>query len=85
MVTCVLARLGTVLQVNAQYRVSDRGAQAEPSNSGSTTVSLSTGVTVGVGRSLTIYAYAQVPVYQRVNDIQLVPRSSFVVECTRDF
>jgi len=30
---------GTVLQVNVQHRASDRGAQAEPLNSGSTTVS----------------------------------------------
>ena len=76
---------GTVLQVNAQRRASDGGAQAEPLNSGSTTISLSPGVTVSVGRSSTIYAYAQVPVYQRVKGIQLVPRSLFAVGWTGDF
>jgi len=76
---------GTVLQVNAQHRASDRGAQAEPLNSGSTTVSLSPGVTVSVGRASTIYAYAQVPVYQRVRGIQLVPRTLFAVGWTGDF
>ena len=79
------ANWGAVLQVNAQHRASDSGAQAEPSNSGSTTISLSPGVTVAVGHSSTIYAYAQVPVYQRVKGIQLVPRSSFAVGWTGDF
>lgn len=79
------ANWGTVLQVNAQHRASDSGAQAEPSNSGSTTVSLSPGVTVGLGNSSTIYAYVQVPVYQKVKGIQLAPRSSFAVGWTADF
>ena len=76
---------GTVLQVNAQHRASDRGAQAEPLNSGSTTISLSPGLTVSVGRASTLYAYAQVPVYQSVRGIQLVPRTLFAVGLTRDF
>ena len=59
--------------------------QAEPLNSGLTTISLSPGVTVGVGRSSTIYVYVQVPVYQRVKGIQLVPRSLFPVGWTGDF
>lgn len=77
--------LGTVLQLNALHRAHDSGAQAEPSNSGSTTVSLSPGVTIGVGHSATIYAYVQVPVYQKVSGIQLVPRSSFAAGWTNDF
>ena len=76
---------GTVLQVNAQHRVSDRGAQAEPLNSGSTTIGLSPGLTVSVGRASTVYAYAQVPVYQKVSGIQLVPRTLFAVGWTADF
>ena len=76
---------GTVLQVNIQRRASDCGTQAEPLNSGSTTVSLSPGVTISVGRSSTIYAYAQIPVYQKVTGIQLVPRSLFAVGWTGDF
>lgn len=77
--------LGTVLQLNARHRGRDSGLQAEPDNSGSTTVDLSPGVTLGVGPASTLYAYVQVPVYQKVNGIQLVPRSALAVGWTSDF
>ena len=63
----------------------DRGAEAEPDNSGSTSVDVSPGITLGVGPTSTMYAYVQVPVHQKVNGIQLVPRASFVVGWTADF
>jgi len=77
--------LGTVLQLNARHRSRDSGLQAEPDNSGSTTVDLSPGVTLGVGPASTLYAYLQVPVYQKVNGIQLVPRSALAIGWTSDF
>ncbi|HEX7439931.1 MAG TPA: hypothetical protein VF319_07510 [Caldimonas sp.] len=77
--------LGTVLQLNLRHRAHDSGAQAEPANSGSTGIDLSPGVTFGVGRSSTIYAYVQLPLYQKVTGIQLVPRGSFAVGWTSDF
>jgi len=76
---------GAVLQLNLRQRGRDRGAQAEPEQSGSTTVDLSPGVTVGVGPSTTIYAYLQRPLYQKVNGIQLVPRGAFAIGWTNDF
>lgn len=77
--------LGTVLQLNVRHRDRDRGAEAEPDNSGSTSVDVSPGITLGVGPTSTMYAYVQVPVYQKVRGIQLVPRASFVVGLTSDF
>lgn len=77
--------LGTVLQLNARQRARDAGAQAEPGLSGSTTVDLSPGVTFGVGHASTLYAYLQLPVYQKVNGIQLVPRNALAVGWTADF
>lgn len=77
--------LGTVLQVNLRHRGRDSGAQAEPDNSGSTTLDLSPGVTTSVGGSSTLYAYVQVPLYQKVNGIQLVPRNSVALGWTSDF
>ncbi|MFM9916664.1 MAG: hypothetical protein ACKVOX_12705 [Rhizobacter sp.] len=77
--------LGAVLQLNLRHRDRDRGAQAEPDNSGSTLLDLSPGITVGIGPASTLYAYVQVPVYQNVNGIQLVPRASFVLGWTADF
>jgi hypothetical protein len=77
--------LGAVLQLNMRKRDHDSGNQAEPVNSGSTMVDLSPGITVGVGESSTLYAYVQVPVYQRVSGIQLVPRTSIAIGWTADF
>jgi hypothetical protein len=78
-------RLGAVLQLNLRHRASDSGAQAEPENSGSTIVDLSPGVTVGIGPASTLYAYLQLPVYQKVTGIQLVPRAAIAVGWTADF
>ena len=78
-------RVGTVVQLNLRKRRHDSGAQAEPANSGSTTLDLSPGVTLAVGSSSTLYAYVQLPLYQRVNGIQLVPSNALVVGWTSDF
>jgi hypothetical protein len=77
--------LGAVLQLNLRHRGRDSGAQAEPDNSGSTALDLSPGVTFGVGHASTMYAYVQLPVYQKVNGIQLVPRSALALGWTGDF
>jgi hypothetical protein len=77
--------LGAVLQLNLRHRTHDSGAQAEPDNSGSTTVDLSPGITVATGPASTLYAYLQVPVYQNVRGVQLVPRSALAIGWTGDF
>jgi hypothetical protein len=77
--------LGTVLQLNLRQRARDSGTQSEPDNSGSTTVDLSPGVTFGVGHASTLYAYVQVPLYQKANGIQLVPHSALALGWTADF
>ena len=77
--------LGAVLQLNLRHRARDSGAQAEPDNSGSTTLDLSPGITIGVASTSTVYAYVQLPLYQKVNGIQLVPRSALALGWTSDF
>jgi hypothetical protein len=77
--------LGAVLQLNLRHRGRDSGARAEPDNSGSMTLDLSPGVTIGVGHASTVYAYVQIPVYQKVNGIQLVPHSALALGWTSDF
>jgi hypothetical protein len=79
------AGLGAVLQLNLRHRAHDSGDESEPENSGSTTLDISPGVTLAAGPSSTLYAYLQLPVYQRVRGIQLVPRSALAVGWTRDF
>jgi hypothetical protein len=73
------------LQINLSNRARDSGSQSEPDNSGSTTLSLSPGATVSVAAQSIVYAYLQVPVYQKTNGIQLVPRSSLAVGYTQSF
>jgi hypothetical protein len=77
--------VSAVLQANLVDKARDIGAQAEPDNSGSTSVFLSPGVNVAVGAMGMLYGYLQVPVYQRVNGIQLVPKTSFALGYTASF
>jgi hypothetical protein len=77
--------LGTVLQINLRQRARDRGEQSEPGNSGSTTLDISPGITMGAGPASTLYAYVQLPLYRKVNGIQLVPRSALALGWTTDF
>ncbi len=74
-----------VLQFSVLDKARDSGAQAEPDNSGGTFVSLSPGLNWAVGASGVLYGYVVVPVYQRVNGIQLVPRTSFALGYTALF
>ena len=77
--------VSAALQASVVDKARDSGDQAEPENSGSTFVSLSPGINVAIGASSVLYGYVQVPVYQRVNGIQLVPRTSFALGYTASF
>ncbi|HEU5296913.1 MAG TPA: transporter [Burkholderiaceae bacterium] len=74
-----------VLQASVVDKARDSGEQAEPENSGGTFVSLSPGINVAVGARGVLYGYLQVPLYQRVNGIQLVPKTSFALGYTTSF
>lgn len=76
---------GGVLQLNLRQRARDSGAQAEPGNSGSTTLDLAPGLTFAAGTGSTLYGYLQLPLYQRTRGIQLVPRRALSVGWTGDF
>jgi hypothetical protein len=67
------------LQLNVSHRTRDSGANAEPDVSGSTSVQLSPGVNVELTGSTHLYGFVQLPVYQHVNGVQLVPRWSLLV------
>lgn len=74
-----------VLQANLSQRGHDSGANAEPTLSGSTTLSLSPGVSVALGHDDTAYGFVQTPVYQKVTGIQLVPKYSLALGWTHAF
>ncbi|MHB1176366.1 MAG: transporter family protein [Sulfuriferula sp.] len=62
------------LQINAQTRQRDAGANADPANTGGKLVYLSPGLTVALNKSTKIYGFIQIPVYQYVEGLQLAPR-----------
>ena len=52
----------------------EHGDEADTPNSGSTIVYLSPGLTAEVASRTSAFAFVQLPVYQRVNGLQLEPR-----------
>jgi len=63
--------VGAMLQVNANFKGRDSGADAEPEDSGQRQVFVSPGVSWNVTRDAQLYAFVQLPVYQAVNGVQL--------------
>ncbi|MEP7062058.1 MAG: hypothetical protein ABI881_06650 [Betaproteobacteria bacterium] len=62
------------VQLNLRSERRESGASADVDNSGATLVYLSPGVTVHLSQDWRAYAFFQVPVYQRVNGLQIEPR-----------
>jgi hypothetical protein len=60
-----------LLQLNAQIKERDRGGEAEPVDSGGSFVWLSPGLSYALTRAARVYGFVQLPLYQRVNGIQL--------------
>ena len=67
------------LQLNVRSERRESGFNADIANSGATLVNLSPGVAVPITRQMQAYAFVQVPVYQRVNGLQLEPRYTLSV------
>ena len=63
--------VGLMLQVNYIAKGRDKGANAEPEDSGQRQLFLSPGVSWNVSRNAQAYAFVQVPIYQAVNGVQL--------------
>jgi Putative MetA-pathway of phenol degradation len=66
------------LQLNSHFKRRDRGANAEPDESGGKYLYLSPGVSYAFGGGLQGSFYVQVPLYQNVNGIQLTQSTSYV-------
>ena len=62
------------LQVNVSRKSADQGALADTTNTAGTVAYLSPGITVRVMERLHLFAFAQVPVYSRLDGYQLAPR-----------
>jgi hypothetical protein len=64
------------LQLNSRIEGRESGDDADRPNSGSTLVYLSPGATFKTSERTSVYLFGQVPVYQRVNGLQLEPKWS---------
>lgn len=60
-----------LLQLNTQIKERDRGGKAEPVDSGGSFLWLSPGLSHALSREAKIYGFVQLPLYQRVNGVQL--------------
>lgn len=73
------ARVSWIVQATAQLRGRDRGADAEPRDSGSRAVFVSPGAALRLARSASAYALLQVPLYQHVNGVQITADQALIL------
>jgi hypothetical protein len=64
-------RFALQAQLNAVLKERDSGANAEPEDSGGKYLFFTPGVSFAVTRSLQLYGFVQLPLYQYVNGVQL--------------
>lgn len=62
------------LQINVRTEKREQGANADIENSGATLAYLSPGLTWNFTRRLSAFGFVQVPIYQRVNGLQIEAR-----------
>lgn len=77
--------LGALVQFNFLIKQRDKGAQAEPEDSGGRFLSISPGISYSATDRIQIYAFFQRPLYQHVNGVQLTANKAFVVGVTSRF
>lgn len=78
-------RFSGIVQLNTVVKQRDRGAQAEPEDSGGRFAFLSPGVSYKVGERFRVYSYYQQPLHQDVNGVQLTARRAVVVGLSTQF
>jgi hypothetical protein len=72
--TALSGSLVPQLQLNARIEARESGSNADVANSGASLVFLSPGLGFQITRHVDGFAFVQLPVYQRVNGLQLEPR-----------
>jgi len=74
-----------MLQLNYVAKGRDSGENAEAEDSGQRVLFASPGVSWNLGKNAQVYAFAQLPLYQYVNGVQLTARHSFVAGVSSRF
>jgi len=65
------------LQVTARMAGKDSGPNSDRDNSGGEQVNLSPGFSARLGSRVTAFGFVELPLYNRVNGYQLVPKAKF--------
>jgi hypothetical protein len=78
-------RITPLLQLVGSWRAHDRGAEADPENSGYTRLVADPGVELAFGRRTTLHADVGLPVYQHMRGDQLVAPALVKVVLSRRF
>ncbi len=73
------------LQVNGRYAPRDEYRGEEVASTGGTWIYLTPGVRVYATPNTSLYVHVQYPIYQRVNDTNLVPRYGLVLGMSHSF
>jgi hypothetical protein len=86
------AKFTPMLQLNLVHRRPDGGAAATPPDAltggaatGGTLLYLAPGATWRVGGGTSVYGFVQLPVYENVNSLQLVPRYTLTLGVRQSF
>ena len=77
--------INLMAQLNYVIKNRDSGAQAEPEESGSKTLSFSPGISIALSKATQVYSFVHHRLYQHVNGIQLSNANSFVVGVSTRF
>jgi hypothetical protein len=78
-------KLGLLVQLNAQARARDSGAQAEPEDSGGKYLFFSPGVSYAPTPAVQVYGFIQLPIYQYVNGVQLTASRAYALGVSTRF
>ena len=78
-------RVGLMVQLNALYRKQDSGSQAEPDDTGGRFLFVSPGVSVALTKTIQVYGFVQLPLYQHVSGVQLTADWSAVAGVSARF
>lgn len=81
----ISANTAALAQINTQYKWHDTGAEAEPNSSGGGYVFFSPGISYSLARAWQLYGYAQIPLYQYVQGVQLTAKGAAIVGVARRF
>lgn len=78
-------KVNLILQVNSRLTGRDHFLNMPVPNTGLTFVNLTPGVSVQASENLSLYSHVQIPIYQRVNEANLVPSYGILIGASYGF